>query len=145
TSASLLAGPVSWAAEPREVDIVVYGGTPGGIASAIAAATEGMKVVIVEPTKHVGGLSTSGINTAESEHMLKWTIGGFADVFYRRLGQEYGTGKPEYYFESSVAEKVYLDLLREAGVEVRYGASVQTVHKDGAQISRILLTDGVEL
>lgn len=34
---------------------------------------------LIEPTKHAGGLSTSGIDTAESEHMLKWTIGGFAD------------------------------------------------------------------
>jgi hypothetical protein len=30
--------------------------------------------VLIEPTKHVGGLSMSGINTAESEHTLKWTI-----------------------------------------------------------------------
>jgi hypothetical protein len=65
--------------------------------------------------------------------MLKWTIGGFADEFYRRLGQHYKTGGPEYFFESSIAEKVYLDMLKEAGVEVRYGASVDKVTKDGAQ------------
>jgi NADPH-dependent 2,4-dienoyl-CoA reductase/sulfur reductase-like enzyme len=56
-------------------DIVVYSGVPCGIAASITAACEGVKVVLIEPTKHVGGLSTSGINTAESEHMLKWTIG----------------------------------------------------------------------
>jgi flavin-dependent dehydrogenase len=49
---------------------------PGGIAAAIAAARAGRSVLMVEPTHHVGGLSTSGLNTAESEHMLKWTIGG---------------------------------------------------------------------
>src|SRR4051812_782076 len=86
-------------------EIVVYSGVPCGIASAITAAREGEQVVLIEPTKHVGGLSTSGINTAESEHMLKWTIGGFADEFYRRLGARYGTGHAEYFFESSVAEK----------------------------------------
>lgn len=70
-------------------DVVVYGGVPCGIASAITAAREGAKVVLIEPTRHVGGLSTSGINTAESEHMLQWTIGGFADEFYQRLGKHY--------------------------------------------------------
>jgi hypothetical protein len=128
-----------------EPDVVVYGGVPCGIAAAITAAREGAKVVLIEPTKHVGGLSTSGINTAESEHMLKWTIGGFADEFYRRLGVHYGTGKAEYFFESSVAEKVYLEMLREAGVEVRYGASVGVVIKDGTRITAITLTDGTKL
>ncbi len=126
-------------------DIVVYSGVPCGVAASITAAREGAKVVLIEPTKHVGGLSTSGINTAESEHMLKWTIGGFADEFCRRLGKHYGTGQPEYFFESSVAEKVYLEMLKEAGVEVRYGASVDAVTKDGVKIAGITLTDGTKL
>ncbi|WP_397379295.1 FAD-dependent oxidoreductase [Prosthecobacter sp.] len=129
----------------KAADIVVYGGVPCGIAASIVAAREGAKVVLIEPTKHVGGLSTSGINTAESEHMLKWTIGGFADEFYRRLGAHYQTGGPEYFFESSIAEKIYLEMMREAGVEVRSGASVDTVEKDGARITAITLTDGSKL
>lgn len=133
------------AAEVREADVVVYGGVPCGIAASITAAREGAKVILIEPTRHVGGLSTSGINTAESEHMLKWTIGGFADEFYRRLGKHYGTGQPEYFFESSVAEKVYLDMLKEAKVEVLFGESVEKVTKDGTKISGITLTDGSEL
>lgn len=50
-------------------DIIVYSATPCGIASAITAAREGATVVLIEPTTHVGGLSTSGLNTAETEHM----------------------------------------------------------------------------
>jgi FAD dependent oxidoreductase len=126
-------------------DVIVYGGVPCGIASAICAAREGAHVLLIEPTKHVGGLSTSGINTAESEHMLKWTIGGFADEFYRRLGGCYGTGQPAYYFESGLAEQEYLAMLREAGVEVRYGAYVDKVTKDGCRITHITLTDGAKL
>ncbi|TDU81586.1 FAD dependent oxidoreductase [Prosthecobacter fusiformis] len=142
---SLTLAPSRVAADTHEADIVVYGGVPCGIAAAITAAREGVKVILIEPTKHVGGLSTSGINTAESEHMLKWTIGGFADEFYRRLGDHYGSGKPEYYFESSVAEKVYLEMLQEAKVDVRYGASVEAVTKDGTKITAITLTDGTQL
>ncbi|SKA76437.1 FAD dependent oxidoreductase [Prosthecobacter debontii] len=145
TAWSLTWAPSLRAADAREVDIVVYSGVPCGIAASITAAREGAKVLLIEPTKHVGGLSTSGINTAESEHMLKWTIGGFADEFYRQLGKHYGTNQPEYFFESSVAEKVYLDMLKEAQVEVLYGASVETVTKDGPKITGITLTDGAKL
>lgn len=130
------------AEEPATYDVVVYGGVPCGIAAAIAAAREGARVLLLEPTRHVGGLSTSGINTAESEHMLKWTIGGFALEFYERLGAHYGTGKPEYFFESSVAEKVYVDMLREAGVPVRYGVRVKEVDRKDGRIAGLVLDDG---
>jgi len=133
---------VSIAAEPANVDVCVYGGVPCGIAAAVTAAREGASVILIEPTKHVGGLSTSGINTAETEHMLKWTIGGFAQEFYLALGKHYGTNKPEYYFESSAAEKIYLQMLAEAKVPVRYGVHVDQVDKDGTKITRITLTDG---
>src|SRR5882672_8459990 len=92
--ASLIAAALpatrSIAAEtPASFDVIVYGGVPCGIAAAIMAAREGASVLLIEPTKHVGGLSTSGINTAETEHMLKWTFGGIALEFYERLGNHY--------------------------------------------------------
>ncbi len=74
-------------------DVITYGGTPAGIAASIHAARDGARTLLIEPTKHVGGLSTSGINTAESEHMLAWTIGGFADEFYRRMARYYEQNK----------------------------------------------------
>ena len=142
TAITLALIPLFFTADTNAADIVVYSGAPCGIAASITAAREGAKVLLLEPTKHVGGLSTSGINTAESEHMLKWTIGGFADEFYRRMGRHYEKTKAEqtyphqnkrldtiYFFESSVAEKVYLDMLKEAGVEVRYGARVDKVKR----------------
>ncbi len=145
-SVSALPLASGWTAEPKSktYDVIVYGGTPCGIAAAIMAARVGVSVLLIEPTKHVGGMSTSGINTAETEHMLKWTIGGFADEFYRRLGKIYGTNKPEYYFESSVAERAYLELLKEAGVEIHYGASVAKSAIDGLMITDIILSDGTK-
>lgn len=135
----LSAAAFAHAANP---DVVVYGGVPCGITSSIAAARAGAHVLLIEPTKHVGGLSTSGLNTAETEHMLKWTFGGLAQEFYQRLGKVYGTNKAEYYFESSVAQKVYDAMLREAGVELHYGARVDQVQKDGTRIISLALTDG---
>ncbi len=141
---TLLAHPLSAQKDkaPESYDVVVYGGVPCGIAAAITARREGASVLLIEPTKHIGGLSTSGINTAESEHMLKWTIGGFAHEFYERLGKHYGTNKAEYYFESSVAEQVYHDMLKEAGIKPRHGLRVAKVQKDGARIASVTMTDG---
>ncbi len=128
--------------EEKNYDVVVYGAPPCGIAAAIQAARENVSVILIEPTRHVGGLSTSGINTAESEHMLKWTIGGFADEFYMRLAQHYGKKTSEYFFESSVAEKIYLDMLQEANVPILYGAHVTGVKKENNRITTITLQDG---
>jgi hypothetical protein len=133
---------VARATPANDADVLVYGATPCGLAAAIASAREGARTLLIEPTRHVGGLSTSGINTAETEHMLQWTIGGLADEFYRRLGSHYGSGKPEYYFESSVAETAYLQMLREAGVSLRLGTSLDSVRKSDASLSQITLTDG---
>src|SRR6266536_5863516 len=43
------------------VDIVVYGGTPGGLIAEVAAARLGASTPVLEQTEHVGGLSTSGL------------------------------------------------------------------------------------
>jgi len=132
-------------ASPTSADIVVYSGTPGGIAAAVTAAREGAKVILIEPTRHVGGHATSGVNTAESNHLMTWTLGGFSAEFYRRLGRHYQTDEPAYFFESSVGEKIYLDLIREAGVTVRYGAGVARVVKSNGKITGLSLADGTEI
>ncbi|HET6541008.1 MAG TPA: FAD-dependent oxidoreductase, partial [Chryseolinea sp.] len=44
-----------------EVDICVYGGTSAGIITAYTARRLGKSVLIVEPGKHVGGLTTGGL------------------------------------------------------------------------------------
>ena len=129
----------------KQYDVIVYSGVPGGVAAAVAAARAGASVLLIEPTRHVGGLNTSGINTAESEHMLKWTIGGLALEFYQRLGKIYGSNKAEYYFESSTAEQAFLGLLTDAKVELLTGRRVAKVSKSGARIDSITLDDGAEL
>jgi FAD dependent oxidoreductase len=74
-------------AEPSQHDIVVYGGTSGGIIAAVQAKKSGRSVVLVSPTKYLGGLTTSG---------LGWTdlgrdsiLGGLSRDFYTRLFHHY--------------------------------------------------------
>ncbi|MVM28542.1 FAD-dependent oxidoreductase [Spirosoma sp. HMF4905] len=126
-------------------DVVVYGGTPGGVVAAVAAAREGARVLLIEPTKHLGGLNTSGIGTSESEHMIEETYSGLPLEFYERLGKAYGKNGPTFYFESHVAEKVFNDLVQEAKVKVVYEAFVKSVTKKGTAIQSISLTNGTNV
>src|SRR4030043_1541585 len=45
----------------REVDVVVVGGGPGGVASAISAARSGAKTVLIERYGHLGGMASGGL------------------------------------------------------------------------------------
>jgi FAD dependent oxidoreductase len=124
-------------------DVVVYGGTPGGVVSAVAASRSGAaSVLLIEQTKHVGGLSTSGINTAELEHMLRWTFGGISLEFYERMGKKYGLNEPVFYFEPHIAEAVFNEMLAEAKVQTRFQLRVDKVAKQGAHIQNLTLSDG---
>lgn len=45
----------------READVVVVGGGPGGVASAISAARNGARTVLIERYGHLGGMATGGL------------------------------------------------------------------------------------
>ncbi|MBI1369737.1 MAG: FAD-dependent oxidoreductase [Planctomycetes bacterium] len=45
-----------------QTDVLVYGGTPGGVAAAISAAHAGRRVILVEPYARVGGMTTNGLS-----------------------------------------------------------------------------------
>ncbi len=45
----------------READVVVVGGGPGGVASAIAASRNGAKTVLIERYGYLGGMATGGL------------------------------------------------------------------------------------
>ena len=70
---SLLLFSITLPAQIKPV-VIVYGSTPSGVIAAIAASRQGAAVTLVEQTKHVGGMNTSGIGTAETEHLIEETI-----------------------------------------------------------------------
>src|SRR3954464_13882451 len=49
-------------ARAQQTDVLIYGGTPAGIAAALAAAEDGEKVLLVEPYSHIGGMWTNGLS-----------------------------------------------------------------------------------
>ncbi len=103
-------------------DVVITGGTPGGIAAALAAARGGRSVVLIESHNHLGGMMASGLGKSDIEHREK--IGGIFLEFTRRILDYYVTTYGQnhenvrlcqdgYYYEPSVAERVLEAMLAE--------------------------------
>lgn len=113
-------------------DVVIYGGTAGGVAAGYAAAREGSKVIILEPGKHVGGMATGGLS--RSDFGNKNVIGGFAREMYRRLGMKYdGKRVMERYGEPHVVEAMMNSMLEEVGAKVTFESRLS--EKDGVTTS----------
>jgi choline dehydrogenase-like flavoprotein len=74
------------AAEP-EYDIVVYGGTSGGVSAAVQAVRMGRSVILMEPGKHLGGMSSGGLGATDIGN--KRAIGGISREFYQRVRTYY--------------------------------------------------------
>ena len=56
----------SWIVYPSQgqnssYDLVIYGGTSGGVAAAIQISRMGKSVILIEPSNHLGGLTTGGL------------------------------------------------------------------------------------
>ena len=68
-------------------DLVVYGGTSGGIATAIQAKRMGKSVILIEPDARIGGLTTGGLGQTDIGN--KQAIGGFAREFYQGIKRYY--------------------------------------------------------
>jgi hypothetical protein len=140
------------AAPSRGHDVVVYAATPAGIAAAVSAAREGCDVLVVEPTRHVGGLLASGLNTIEWNQ--DWnTFGGVLGEFLAGIDAAYGVTEPgaarQTSWESKVAERVMLDVLDTARrlpgggrVEIVYDAPVDRVDKTDGRIVSFAAADG---
>ncbi len=149
-------------------DIVVYGGSSGGITAAIQAARMGKTAVLIEPTKFLGGLTTGGLGATDIGN--KKAIGGISREFYHRIWKHYSNHaswtlqtRESYYknkphgntadeetmwtFEPHVATQVYDDMIKEAKVRVVFSERLDLkkgVVKDGTRITKIIMESGRE-
>ena len=59
-----------------EADVIVYGGTAGGVAAAVSAARAGADVALVSPTQSLGGMMVNGLSATDIGD--RGSIGGLA-------------------------------------------------------------------
>lgn len=116
--------------QAQKFDVVIYGGTPGGVAAAIQVARLGKTVALLEPSAHMGGHLVEGLGSADIDNHKEFrnsaAIGGIALEFYRKLAAHYNrteafekmlAGKQKntllWKAESSIMEKLLNDWLKE--------------------------------
>ena len=111
----------------EDADVIVYGGTPGGLASALAAARLGRRVILMEPNLHIGGMTTSGLGKSDIENRAM--IGGifreFVEAQLQYYLDAYGPDheniilcRDGYYAEPSVSEAVFEAMLAAEGERI---------------------------
>lgn len=128
--------------ETRKFDLVVYGGTAGGTITAVAAAREGLRVALLEPGGHLGGMVSGGLGW--TDHGRKEVIGGISREFFERVGRHYGEAVT-WYFEPHVAEQVFQEMVEEAKVEVFLEHRLREktgVRRRGTKIMEIVTENG---
>lgn len=117
-------------------DVCVYGGTSAGVMAAYTAKMAGKKVILIEPSKHLGGLSSGGLGQTDIGN--KYAITGISRDFYRRIGQHYGKFE-QWTFEPHVAENLFKTYIKRAKVEVWYNYELIDVQKTNGAIAKIKL------
>ncbi|MGE3315271.1 MAG: FAD-dependent oxidoreductase [Planctomycetaceae bacterium] len=131
-------------------DLVVYGATPGGIACAVRAAREGLTVQLVSPSKHVGGMLSSGLSTMDTLYN-----GSRAPIYdelrhaiYNHYRAEYGEnspqsaatqpGHPKTRYEAHVVERLFETMLAaETRITVARGHYPVEIARDGGLLRSV--------
>lgn len=97
-------------------DAVVVGSGPSGIGAAVTAGRNGIKVLLIEYSGAVGGISTSGL-------MSHWT-GSVNSRLYEEILQRaadknpFNTGVRQIEIDPELLKNVYYEMLEEANVEI---------------------------
>jgi hypothetical protein len=143
----LLALPFLGSAATHSFDVVVYGGTAGGVIAAVSAAREGLHTALLEPGRHLGGMVSGGLGW--TDYGKKEVIGGYALEFYKRAGRYYQLERYgqdiSWLHEPHVAEDIFRQMLKDAKVEVFGQSRLKEntgVHKSANQIQDIAIENG---
>jgi hypothetical protein len=119
-----------------EVDVCVYGGTSAGVIAAYTAKKMGKTVILVEPGKHLGGMTSGGLGYTDIGN--KYVVTGLARDFYRRVGDHYKKFE-QWVFEPKVAEGIFNDYVKRAGFSVMYNNRIIKVNKAGNKLQEIIV------
>lgn len=144
----LLVLALALAANAQETyDLVVYGGTAGGVATAVSGARHGLKTVLLEPGRHIGGMVSGGLSGTDVGR--REVIGGMALEFYWRAGRHYGLDRHlqdlAWMPEPGAAESIFRKMLEEAKVTLLTGHRLREkdgVLREGKRVVEIRMENG---
>ena len=116
---ALLAG-ASFTLKATSYDVVILGGTPGGIMAAIEAARMGKSVVILERYDRIGGLPANGLGATDiaTRGATTGLFSEFTNAVKQYYIETYGADSRQakdcsdgFHFEPKVAQIVFNDML----------------------------------
>src|SRR5688572_4987338 len=131
-----LFGNLAKAQKVTDVDICVYGGTSAGVIAAYTAKKLGKSVLIIEPGKHVGGLTTGGLGYTDIGN--KYAVTGLARDFYRRIGSHYGKFE-QWIFEPRIAEEIFQQYIKAASLTILFDHRLANATKKDGAIQEIVI------
>jgi len=120
------------------VDVCIYGGTAAGVIAAYTVSKCGKTVLLIEPGKMLGGMTTGGLGQTDIGN--KQAITGLARQFYKKIGKEYGVAE-QWIFEPHIASKVLADFINSGKVDAILQCQLQKVKKERKVIKSIILKD----
>ncbi len=139
-----------------EADVCIYGGTSGGVVAAVQAARLGKRVILAEPGRHLGGMTSGGLSAVDIGDPR--SVGGIAREYFTQLAATVGVtlawdqdfqaagGGPAtggaYAIEPHQAEQLFAKMIQEAGVGVQFNARLASVKMEGPRITELLLENG---
>lgn len=146
-----------------EADVVIYGGSPAGMAAAQAVVRNGGSVVVVEPSTHIGGLITGGIGCTDTG--TPHFVGGFSSEFFNAViaetnraipipkdpvihfrGEAIPWRKPRQWdLEPRIARMIFETWVTRGAFPLLKNKRVKSVSLKEKRIQAIELTDGTKL
>ena len=121
-----------------EYDVIVFGAEPEGVVTAISAARNGLKVLLVEKRDGPGGLMTYAmLNTIDMNKNTEGTLlsKGIFEEFYEKIGNNTS-------FDVNEAKKAFEEMLdAEENIEVVYNVKDYQVSSTGSAIEYAIIDD----
>lgn len=117
-----------------QCDVLVSGGTPSGVAAALAAARRGASVMLVESRPHLGGdITYALVNMFDvpTEHGRPAPFSGIFADFYKNLGIACDTKRAYKLLEASVA--------RDHNIRTVLGTRVVRIIRNGDRVVGVTL------
>jgi len=123
-----------------DADVVVYGGTSGGVVAAVQARRMGKSVALVVFGRHVGGMTSGGLTSTDGVNPA--VQGGITREYFAASGRSgFKPSKAEAEFEKLLAHPLPGGEGEDA-VPTYYEQRIASVEKEGARIVALRMENG---